>query len=507
MPVILLLSLIAQSNGEAAPVERPNILFVFADDLGFGDLACYGNPLARTPHCDRLAREGARFTRFTVASGVCSPSRTAAMTGQFPSRHRIWGHFATLAQNEQRGMPHALDPDVTLITRLLQQSGYATGHYGKWHLSSYSDTVPRPEEYGLDEAYIHNGNGDSVFDNLDDPELLPTPPSDPEAKAVKYSRAATEHAAQFIRRNRDQPWLVQLWLHETHQLVVATEDEKSQYADVPEPQRTYLANVSRADRCVGKLLDLLDELDLAEQTLVVFSSDNGPENSNAKPSHKLYTSVGSAGDRRGRKRSLYLGGINVPLIVRWPGHVPEGHVDEISILSAVDLLPTFAAAAGVELPNDYRPDGENVLDVWRGKSRDRSRPLFWHWPAARPASPVDWPELAMQDGRHVLVLATELSDRVELYDVLADPSQASDLADSQPQRAAEMKQAVLDWKATLPPAPMTAIKVQDRTAMLKRSREIERELRRGGNRSRKRDAKQADRPPKRRRQPAASAAE
>ena len=482
MSVLLLLPVLISADNAKLPVDRPNILFVFADDLGFGDLACYGNPRSETPACDRLAREGTRFTRFTVASGVCSPSRTAAMTGQFPSRHRVWGHFATLAQNEQRGMPDALDPGVTVITRLLQQSGYATGHYGKWHLSSYTDTEPRPEEYGLDEAYIHNGNGTSVFEDLDDPELLPTPPNDPKAKAVKYSRAATDHAARFIRKNRTQPWMVQLWLHETHQLVVATDEEKAQYPDVPEPERTYLANVSRADRCVGQLLDLLDELELADQTLIVFSSDNGPENSNPKPTHKLYTSVGSAGDRRGRKRSLYLGGVNVPLIVRWPGQVPADRVDETSVLSAVDLLPTFAQVAGVELPADYEPDGENVVDVWRGTSRDRARPLFWHWPAARPTSPADWPELAMQDGRHVLVLATELSERAELYDVFADPGQTTDLSDSQPERLGTMKEAALAWKATLPEAPMTAIRVQNRAQMLERSRAIEREKRRDAKR-------------------------
>ena len=448
----LLLLMAAPVDGAEPSDARPNILFVFADDLGYGDLSCFGQSRVETPACDRLAAEGTVFEQFTVASGVCSPSRVATMTGHFPSRYRVFQHFAKPEQNAARGMPDYLTLDAPMLPAILRKAGYATGHFGKWHLSSYHPSVPDPAEYGFDQTNVFNGNGPSVFDGLEGTEFWPKRATTERAKAVLLSPAATEHADRFIRKHAEKPWFVNLWLHETHQLTVATEEEKAKYADVPEPKRTYLANVDRADRCVAKMLATLDELNLAERTIVVFSSDNGPENSNPNPKHKLYTSVGEAGNRRGRKRSLYLGGVNVPFIVRWPGEVPAGRRDEETVISAVDLMPTFLAAANVEPPEGYESDGENVLAVWRGQPFERSRPLFWHWSAARPTSPADWPELGMRDGRYAMVAAPS-RDRVELYDVLADPSQANDLSETETDRAKAMLDAAIAFRETLPEAP------------------------------------------------------
>ena len=447
----------------AAEDRPPNILFVFADDLGFGDIAAHGHDTVKTPHLDRLAREGTDFQQFVVASGVCSPSRTAVMTGQYPARHRVHGHFAGREANARRGMPDFLDPAAPLLSRMLHKAGYATGHFGKWHLSGHAGRagsgdvadprygdIPPPAAYAFDASAVYVGAGPDVFTGTEFEHLAAAGP-DAEARANALSPAATTHAVDFIRRNADHPWFVNLWLHETHHLVSATDEEKALYPDVAEPRKTYLAAVTRMDACVGRVLSTLDELGLAGDTLVVFSSDNGPENSHAKPGQKLYHSVGSAGDRRGRKRSLYMGGVNTPFLVRWPGQVPAGRVDNRTLIGAVDLLPTFLEAAGVAPPDGYESDGQSVLSAFRGELLTREQPLLWQWNADRPTSPVDWPHLGVRDGRFALV--SDGRGRTEMYDVLADPGQTNDLSDADPDTVARLLAAATAWEQTLPEAP------------------------------------------------------
>ena len=464
---LLIASALAMTSSPGVDAaERPNILFIFADDLGYGDLASHGHPHVRTPNLDRLAREGVDFRQFLVASGVCSPSRVAVMTGQYPARLNVHGHFARFDQNAVRGMPNHLPLDAPFVPRLLKDAGYATGHFGKWHLSgSPHDRQPNPRRYGIDRARVWTGPSPNAFAGVA-PKLRPDERLTGAAlawdTANKLSPAATNHAVRFVRANAERPWFVNLWLHETHHVVSATEEERAEYPNVPEPQKTYLASVSRADRCVGEMLDLLDELGLADDTLVVFSSDNGPENSQPNPDDKLYYSVGQTGGRRGQKRSLYLGGINVPFLARWPSTLPAGLRDESTVIGGVDLFPTFLAAAGFsdeEIPDS---DGENALPALRGEDWTRSQPLFWQWNAARPTSPKDWPTLGVRDGRYTLVAATDDDDRSkvvrsELYDAVADPGQTNDLSQSQPEVASRLIEAALAWERTLPESPRATV--------------------------------------------------
>jgi arylsulfatase A-like enzyme len=432
----------------AVPAAQPNVVFIYADDLGFGDLACHGHPRIQTPHLDRLAKEGTDFWGFTVVSPVCSPSRTGIVTGQFPSRWGVHQHFATHARNAARSMPDWLDPAAPLLPRVLQQAGYATAHFGKWHLS-HNDIAgaPLPAAYGYDQAAVWTGPGPHVFDGLDRASLMKVAsPQDAEA-ASWISVAATDHALRFIRAADGKPFFINLWLHETHHLVSATEADKRPYPDVSEPHRTYYAAVSRADRQVGRVLDLLDELGLADDTLVMFSSDNGPENSHVTPGQKLYFSQGSTGGLRGRKRSLLMGGVNVPFIVRWPGIVPAGRVDRATALAGVDVFPTVLAAAGIPSPAGYHSDGESMLDAFKGDAQARTKPIFWWWPGGHGGD--DWPAFAMRDGKHLLVM-DETRRRVELYDVVSDRGQADDLAAADPDRVARMAAAIDGWFVTLP---------------------------------------------------------
>ena len=440
--------------GTAAAADRPpNVLFVFADDWGWGDLGCHGHPDLKTPRLDRLAAGGTDFRQFLVCSPVCSSSRAAVVSGRYPARLGVHQHFAGHDSNVARGMPDFLPPEDAVLPRLLHAAGYATGHYGKWHLSGGGADIdaPLPAAYGFDDAAVFVGPGRQLFDGVGLDELAGDA-HDPVAASF-LTTAATEHALRFLRETHAadpaRPFFVNLWVHETHHLVSATAEDKAAYPDTPEPQRTYYAAVTRADRQIGRVLDLLDELGVADDTLVIFSSDNGPEHSQPGPTDKLYHSVGVTGGLRGRKRSLYLGGVNVPFLVRWPGVVPAGRVDDETVFTAVDLAPTLLRAAGVDLPKGYATDGFDVGPAWRGEPWTRPAPVFWEWRGTHAREP-DWPTHAVRDGRFVL-LRDEPGARVELYDVRADRGQTRDLAARRPAVAADLSAKLAAWRSTLPP--------------------------------------------------------
>ncbi len=444
---VLLLGLAAAFSLPAAE-SRPNILFLLADDLGWGDLSCHGHPAFRTPHLDRLAREGADFHQFNVASPVCSPSRVAFMTGRFPARISVHHAIGGISKNLETGSADWLDPAAPSLPRLLRDAGYATGHFGKWHLcSSQAEEAPLPEAYGLDEAALIDG----------------TSPRRSEGH-IDYHEVF-EAAADFVRRNRGRPFFAKVWMHETHLAHHPSEDSMRELGELGERERVYAAVVRDADRGVGRILDLLDELGLAESTLVIFSSDNGPENTH--PSQKEmrggyggYYSVGEPGGK-GRKRSLHEGGVRVPLLARWPGRIPAGHVDTDSVLAAVDFLPTLCAAAGVDLAEEAAGDGENVLSVWLGERRERSKPLFWDWRGTdRPET--NWPRGAVREGAWKLLV--DDADRAELYRVDEDRLEERDLATAHPEIVSALRAKLERWRTGLPrePDPATLSRLRER---------------------------------------------
>jgi arylsulfatase A-like enzyme len=432
--------LAAAANASASqPARRPNIVFIFADDWGWGDLGCHGSTWVKTPNLDRLAREGTDFHQFNVLNPVCSPSRTAAMTGQFPARWSVHQHFASLALNQAHEMPDWLDPRAPMLPRLLQQAGYRTGHFGKWHLTNVEvPDAPLPSAYGFDEWAVFNGPGQ------------PAGLHDTAANAVK-----------FIRAHKQHPFYLNVWLHETHTPHVPTDAALKQHTDLDEQKQVYAAVVTDGDNAVGEVLAALQETGLERNTLVIFSSDNGPESTgpaanrrhraNREQGWGTFYSVGETGGLRGRKRSLFEGGVRLPFIVRWPGRTPAGAVNKTTVFTAVDLLPTLCAVAGVSVPRDYRPDGENLLAALEGKEVTRTRPIFWEWRGN--ANPPDWwPRLAVRDGDWKLYLDLA-RDRVELYPLNLDRAEAHDVAAQHPDIVARLKQHVLAWKATLPASP------------------------------------------------------
>lgn len=418
--------------------ERPNIIFIFADDWGWGDLGCHGHPYVKTPNIDRLAEQGTDFQRFSVASGVCSPSRTAVMTGHFPARYSIDGHFAWVPSNQKRNMPDWLNPQAPLLTKFLQDAGYATAHYGKWHLSN--DMIPDsplPSAYGIDEYGAFNCAGPQMFVHDDVKMAIP-----------------------FIERSHElgKPFFINLWMHEPHTPFHVDPKLMEQFSNLPEADAIYAATLYHADLRIGQLLDALEQNGLTEETLVIFSSDNGPARGAPGTPLKLTydtatglgyglgAAMGITGGRLEHKGSLMEGGIGVPFIARWPGKVPAGVIDNTNILSAVDLLPTFCELAEISLPADYRPDGVSQAAVLQGEQKSkREKPLFWRMAKKSRAFAVVYQQWKM--------LADSELSQFELFDLVADPLESMEVSAEKPEVVEELKTLIVEWQKTLPPTP------------------------------------------------------
>ena len=429
--------------------DRPNIVFVFADDWGWGDLGCHGHPYLKTPNIDRLAREGTDFHRFTVASGVCSPSRTAVMTGHFPARYNINGHFAWVPQNEKRRMPDWLDPDAPLLPRFLKAAGYATAHFGKWHLANNMiPDSPTPAEYGYDRYGAYNCSGEQM------------PVHDDAKLTVEFIEACV---------GKRQPFFVNLWLHEPHTPFHTVPKYEWRFREMEDQtDAIYASVISHADDRIGEVLDALDRLKIANDTLVVFSSDNGPARASRRVDLELMydtatgagwgiaAAKGITGGRKGYKSALFQGGIGVPFIARWPGRIPAGEIDAKTMISAVDLLPTFCEAARVTLPSDYKGDGISQLAALLGTpSSTRRKPLFWKMDSAWPIPkdrPYHWVSYAVVDDQWKLLTNRDHTYH-ELYDLSDDPYEKSDLADQKPEVVKELLGAIESWRAELPANP------------------------------------------------------
>ncbi|MDF7776372.1 sulfatase-like hydrolase/transferase, partial [Sphingomonas sp. AOB5] len=324
------------------PAKQPNILFILVDDMGFGDLSITGNKLVETPNIDALAREGLMMTQFYDAAPICSPSRAAFMTGQFPAELGFVTYLGPRKRNSDYGQPNWLDPRHATLPRALHGVGYATGHFGKWHLGGGRDVgdAPLPAAYGFDESVTQ-------FEGLG-PRLLENAPVTDLAKRSaalgggpiewmprhQVTRGFVSKAIDFVRRNKDRPWYVQLWPEDVH---TPWEPSPEQLAAVKGKGRNpaedrYLATLVALDAEIGRLVQALREAGELDDTIILFTSDNGPTRGNAQ-------TPGSAGPWRGRKSSLYEGGVRQPLIVRWPGHVRPGSRDADSIAHATDLFP------------------------------------------------------------------------------------------------------------------------------------------------------------------------
>ncbi|MBI5693399.1 MAG: sulfatase-like hydrolase/transferase [Verrucomicrobia bacterium] len=449
---------LAVVTATAAATPRPNFLVVFIDDMGWADFSCFGNKDAKTPNVDRLAREGLRFEQFYVASPICSPSRVALSTGQYPQRWRITSFLNNRAENEARGMAQWLDPRAPMLARSLREAGYATGHFGKWHMGGQRDVGEAPliAEYGFDASLTNfEGLGPRVLPLLDAHDGQPARKhalgSDNLGRGeitwkdrAEVTASFTGAALEFVRKAaaEGKSFCVNLWPDDVHSPFFPVAARRGDGA-----KRTlYLSVLEAMDAQLGTLFDAIrGDPKLRDNTLIVVCSDNGPE-----------PGAGSAGRFRGSKGMLYEGGVRSPLVVWGPGLIkgPQvGTVNRQSVLGTIDLAPTLLAVAGVPPPRGVEFDGVAARDVLLGTSQaSRGRPLFFRRPPDRGdfSGISNLPDLAVRDGRWKLLCEYD-GTRAELYDVEADPAETTNVAAAHPAETTRLVAAALAWHRSMPP--------------------------------------------------------
>ncbi len=404
--------------------ERPNIVLILADDLGINDLGCYGRKEHPTPHLDRLAQDGLRFTCAYTAQPICSPSRAALMTGKCPARLHLTNYLPGRADAPSQKLRNVvmegqLPLEEVTLPELLRQHGYKTGLFGKWHLGGKGFG---PKEQGFDVAFEPPANSE---------------PSATEAGKSEY--AITRAALEFIKQNQDAPFFCYVPHNSPHIKLNAKPELIEKHKDAFNP--AYAAMIESLDDAVGLLLKKLDELALTKKTIVIFTSDNGGlhvlESPDSPATHNTPYRAG--------KGYVYEGGLREPLIVRWPGVVrPETTCDTPVVLT--DLVPTLLNAAGVDPAKTVGPlDGTNLMPLLRGETL-APRSLLWHFPhytnqGSRPAG-------AIRDGDWKLIEHFE-DGRMELYNVVQDVSETKDRAATEPQRAAELLGKLQAWRQSV----------------------------------------------------------
>jgi arylsulfatase A-like enzyme len=445
-------------------VVKPNVLFILVDDMGFADLSVMGNRKVQTPNIDRIARDGVMMTQFYDPAPICSASRAGFLTGRFPAEMRFLSYISGRESNRSLGQADWLDPGLPNIARMLKDAGYATAHIGKWHLGGGRDIgdAPVPTAYGFDQSFTtFEGLGPRVLVSDEERNLaeqsgkLGKGPTFWEVK-TKLTGLYCDMAVDFIAQHADKPWFVNLWFNDVHDPWAPGDDVLSEVmgsGDSSDDDR-YLATLVKMDRTIGRLFERLGQMGEMDNTLIIFTSDNGPS-SMQRYYREGVTAPGSVDTLRGRKWSNYEGGIRQPLIVYWRGHTKAGHRDERTVGQGVDLLPTLASIVGARVPVGM--DGVDLSPVLRGETLAERPALFWAYgkegAAKQPPQPSQQrdvaPPFAIREGNWKLLAGMGGADP-QLYDLAADPNEANDLAASQPAVRDRLLAKLRSWMKSLP---------------------------------------------------------
>jgi len=425
LPAIALLTLIVPSllpsttSAEDA-TPPPNFVIFLSDDQGWGDLGCYGHPRIQSPHLDKFAKQGLRLTQCYSASAVCSPSRSSILTGRTPYRNGVYRWVPPKSDIHLR-------PSEITIARLLQEKGYSTCHVGKWHLNGHfnSPEQPQPSDHGYDWWFATQNNAAPSHKN---PRNFAR---NGEAVGPLEGFSAplvAEEAVRWLKQERDpaKPFFLTVWTHEPHQPIESDPKFMEPYADIKdEGIRQHHGNITQLDAAFGHLMQTLDELQVADNTLVIFTADNGPETGGRRDK-------GSTGGLRGRKRAVYEGGIRVPGIIRWPGHIEPGSESNEPVIGS-DIFTTICDILEMPLPADRVIDGASFLPILEGRPIERKRPLYWRCHIA----PKPY-QVAMRIGDWK-ILADQPLKNFELYNVASDWQEKENLVESEPAKFAELK--------------------------------------------------------------------
>ncbi len=403
----------------------PNVVLIVSDDQGYADISCYPHPdEVQTPNLDRIAREGARLTSGYASCPVCAPTRAGLLTGRYQQK---FGFYT--ASDSRAGLPRS----ETTLAEILGDHGYATGVFGKWHLG-YAPPY-RPLERGFDTFYGFLGHGGHDYFDLaisDDARSIYRDGS-PIDDTGYLTRNITKETIAFIEGNRDRPLFAYVPYNAVHNPLQAPQDYVRRYSS-PDPQRnTYLAMLAIMDEGVGAILDTLDRLDLSDNTLVIFLSDNGGARG----------TTANNGALRNFKHSVYEGGLRVPFLVRWPGRIPAGTVSDEPVIS-IDVFSTVLAAADIEPPDGLQLDSRDILPALAGQlDSPLHEALYWNW--IEKDSDTGW---AIRKGRWKL-----LADKggIELYDLEADVGETRNLAPNQPMIVQTLLAEYKSWQSQLRP--------------------------------------------------------
>ena len=412
------------TSPQKATRRKPNILFILIDDMGWSDLACYGSAFHETPNIDRLARQGMRFTDAYAACPVCSPTRASIMSGQYPAHVGVidfitghWRPYEKLRVPTNR--TQYLPLEVVTLAESLQAAGYTTGHIGKWHLGGKQHS---PEKQGFD----HASQGG---------------PNQKDKRVTTY----TEQALSFIEQNRDKPFFLHLSHNTVHIRLEAPQDLVEKYQNKPKPPTgvnnpIYAAMVEHLDTSVGRILSKLDDLGLADDTIVVFFSDNGGL-------RQIYTGngpiVASNAPLRDEKGTVYEGGIRVPLIVRWPGVVEPASECYVPVTS-VDFYPTFLEITGGRKPAGQPLDGRSLMPLLRQRGRFKDRAIYWHYPVYHHSTPAG----AIREGDWKLI-EFFTDGKLELYNLKDDIGEQKNLTALFPRRTATLRRKLAAWRKSV----------------------------------------------------------
>lgn len=439
--------------------KQPNIVLFVVDDLGWMDLGCQGSDYYQTPNIDKLAETGVRFTDAYAACAVCSPTRAAILTGKYPARLMLTQWLPAGRWNAQKDKMRegrflrALPLEEITLAEALREEGYATWHVGKWHLGGEPFSMPRHHGFDINIAGEDHGAPGSYFYPFKGKWQIPTTPHvvskhtfDGGKEGDYLTDLLAAAAADLIRENNDKPFFLYFPFYNVHTPLQGKKDKVARYAAIPEKERQgspkYAAMVESLDEGVGRVMDALRESKLEENTLVLFTSDNGG-----------FARATTHGPLRANKGSHYEGGIRVPLIITGAGVTEKGKTSDVSVTSS-DLYPTILDLAGLPARPHQHIDGLSMAGVVNGGDKPELEPIFWHYPHYNQ-HPSSNPVSIIRKDSWKLIEFLESGD-IELYNLENDIGELKNLAESEPNLAAELLAELQDWKTTVGADPMLA---------------------------------------------------
>lgn len=419
----------------ATAAEKPNIIMIYIDDMGYGDLGCYGGKYTPTPNIDKIAEDGIRFTQFYVASPISSPSRAGITSGMYPCRWGITSFLHEKSGNKVCEQNDFLSAQAPSLARTLKTNGYTTGHFGKWHMGGGRDVTDAPsiKAYGFDEY-------SSTWESPDPDKLLTAGnwiwTNQDSIKRWNRTAYFVDKTLNFLKRNPDKPCYINLWPDDVHTPWVPDE-EAAERKNTWEKPETFSPVLAELDKQIGRLMQGLKDLGMEDNTIIIFSSDNGPA-----PSFKNERTA----QLRGQKATLFEGGIRVPFIVKWPGHIKAGQTNEKSVMCTVDLFPSLCKITGIGLPATYKLDGEDMSKTMLGNGQTkRKNPLFWmfgkHLSLERRQNS---PYIAMRNGKWKLLIDADGAN-AQLYNLDTDRSETINLVEKEKNVAKKMSAQAIAW--------------------------------------------------------------